>query len=77
MKDLVEFVAKSLVAKSDEVEVIEKQNGNESIISLKVAKEDMGKVIGKKGKIAKALRTVVNAAASRNNQKVIVDIVDK
>ncbi|WP_350344918.1 KH domain-containing protein [Proteinivorax tanatarense] len=77
MRELVEFVAKSLVTNVEEVEVSENTRGNDSVISLKVAKEDMGKVIGKKGKIAKALRTVVNAAASRNDKKVIVDIVDK
>lgn len=75
MKELVELVAKSLVDKPDEVVVTEKKRDKTTIIELKVAPEDMGKVIGKGGKIAKALRTVVNAAAAKNNLDVIVDIL--
>lgn len=75
MKELVELVAKSLVDKPEQVVVTEKKRDKTTIIELKVAQEDMGKVIGKGGKIAKAMRTVVNAAAAKNNLDVIVDIL--
>ena len=72
MKELVRVIAVSLVDHPDEVVVTEKETEN-SII-LHVAPDDMGKVIGKQGRIAKAIRTVVKAAASRDDKKVIVDI---
>lgn len=75
MKDLVEVIAKSLVEHPDEVVVTEKDNGKTSVIELKVAQSDMGKVIGKQGRIAKAIRSVVKAAASKSDKKVIVDII--
>ncbi len=75
MKDLVEVIAKSLVDNPDEVVVTEKDNGKSILIELKVAPTDMGKVIGKQGRIAKAIRSVVKAAASREDKKVIVDIL--
>ncbi len=75
MKELLEFIAKSMVSKPDSV-VIEEIN-EENIITLKlhVAEEDMGKVIGKQGRIAKAIRTVIKAAAVHIDKKVIVEIV--
>ncbi|MCR5452109.1 MAG: KH domain-containing protein [Lachnospiraceae bacterium] len=76
MKELVEVIAKALVDKPDEVKVVEREDGDTTIVELSVAPDDMGKVIGKQGKIAKAIRSVVKAAASRSDQKVIVDIVD-
>lgn len=76
MAGLVESIAKALVTKPDEVVVIERVNGNDIVIELRVAKDDMGKVIGKQGRIAKAIRTVVKAAAIRQNKKVTVDIVE-
>ncbi|MBK5253808.1 MAG: KH domain-containing protein [Peptostreptococcaceae bacterium] len=76
MTNLVEAIAKSLVAKPDEVVVTEVEDGNSSVIKLKVAPEDMGKVIGKQGRIAKAIRTVVKAAAIRQNRKVTVEIIE-
>ena len=76
MKELVEVIAKSLVEKPDEVTVTQREDGNAIIVELKVAQSDMGKVIGKQGRIAKALRTVVKAASSKESRKVIVDIVD-
>lgn len=76
MTNLVEAIAKSLVAKPDEVVVTEVEDGNSSVIKLKVAPDDMGKVIGKQGRIAKAIRTVVKAAAIRQNKKVTVEIVE-
>lgn len=75
MKELVEVIAKSLVEHPEEVVVTEKTNGKTTVIELKVAQSDMGKVIGKQGRIAKAIRSVVKAAASRTDQKVVVDIM--
>ena len=76
MVKLVEVIAKSLVENPDAVEVTEKAGKNSTmVIELKVAPEDMGKVIGKQGRIAKALRSVVKAAATKANKKVVVEIV--
>ena len=74
MKELVEVIAKALVDNPDEVVVTESQKGEDTLIELKVASADMGKVIGKQGRIAKAIRTVVKAAASKEDKKVIVEI---
>ena len=76
MVKLVEVIAKSLVENPDAVEVTEKAGKNSTMVmELKVAPEDMGKVIGKQGRIAKALRSVVKAAATKANKKVVVEIV--
>ena len=75
MKELVEVIAKSLVDYPDEVQVLETENEKAIILELKVAQSDMGKVIGKQGRIAKAIRTVVKAAASKEDRKVIVEIM--
>lgn len=75
MKDLVEVIAKSLVEHPEEVVVTEKESGKTTVIELNVAQSDMGKVIGKQGRIAKAIRAVVKAAASKSDKKVVVDIV--
>lgn len=75
MKELVEVIAKSLVDHPDEVVVTETENAKSIVLELKVAPEDMGKVIGKQGRIAKAIRTVVKSAASRDDKKVIVEIL--
>lgn len=75
MKELVEVIAKALVDNPDEVVVSEKEEGRNVIIELHVAQSDMGKVIGKQGRIAKAIRSVVKAASSKENQKVDVEIV--
>ena len=74
MKELVELIAKSLVDYPDEVVVKETIDGDTITIELNVAGDDMGKVIGKQGRIAKSSRTVVKAAASKGDKKVIVDI---
>ena len=74
MKELVEVIAKSLVDNPDEVVVEEKQDGKNITVSLKVAPTDMGKVIGKQGRIAKAIRTVVKAATVNDNKRVDVEI---
>ena len=76
MKDLVEIIAKSLVDNPDEVRVNEVQGEQDLILELRVAPEDMGKVIGKQGRVAKAIRTVVKAAALNEDQKVVVEIID-
>ena len=76
MKDLVEIIAKSLVDNPDEVHVNEIQGEQALILELRVAPEDMGKVIGKQGRVAKAIRTVVKAAALNENKKVVVEIID-
>ena len=75
MKDFVEFVAKGLVDKPEDVQVTEVEGEQGAVLELRVAKEDLGKVIGKQGRIAKAIRSVVKAAASRDDKKVIVEIV--
>lgn len=77
MKEVLEIIAKALVDNPDKVSIKEIDNEDSSITyELSVAESDMGKVIGKQGRIAKALRTVVKAAASRENKKVSVDIVE-
>ena len=75
MKELVEVIAKSLVDYPDEVQVTETENDKAVVLELKVAQSDMGKVIGKQRRIAKAIRTVVKAAASKEDRKVIVEIM--
>ncbi len=74
MKKLVEVIAKALVDNPDEVVVTETENDDEIVIELKVASADMGKVIGKQGRIAKAIRSVVKAASSKMEKKVTVEI---
>jgi len=75
MKELVEVIAKALVDHPDEVAVTQTENEKAIVIELRVAQMDMGKVIGKQGRIAKAIRSVVKAAASKEEKKVTVDIV--
>ena len=74
MKGLLEVIAKSLVDNPDEVVVTEKETEKGLVLELKVAPSDMGKVIGKQGRIAIAIRSVVKAAASRENKQVSVEI---
>ncbi len=75
MKELVEVIAKELVDNPDEVVVTEKTEGRTIVIELHVAASDMGRVIGKQGRIAKSIRSVVKAAASRDKKNVDVEIV--
>ena len=77
MTKLVETIAKSLVDHPDLVIVTEKDDRQGSVLQLRVAGDDMGKVIGKQGRIARALRTVVKAAATREKKKVIVEIISE
>ena len=74
MRELVEVIAKALVDHPEEVDVTEKEDGKAHDIEVKVAESEMGKVIGKQGRIAKAIRSVVKAAAAKDDKKVIVDI---
>ena len=74
MKELVEVIASALVDNPQEVVVTETEDENQIVLSLQVAPDDMGKVIGKQGRIAKAIRTVVRAAGSKGNKKIMVDI---
>jgi predicted RNA-binding protein YlqC (UPF0109 family) len=75
MKKLIEVIAKALVEKPDEVSVSETVDNSSIVCELRVSPDDMGKIIGKQGRIAKAIRTVVKAAAVKENKKVVVDIV--
>lgn len=75
MKELIEIIAKSLVDNPDMVQVNEISGEQSIILELKVAPEDMGKVIGKQGRIAKAIRTVVKAAGVKENKRVSVEII--
>ena len=74
MKELVEVIAKSLVDNPEEVVVTEKSEGKTTVLEVHVADSDMGKVIGKQGRIAKAIRAVVKAAAAKEDKKVVVEI---
>ena len=75
MKELVEVIAKALVDYPGQVTVTETETDKSIVVELRVAQSDMGKVIGKQGRIAKAIRSVVKAAASKSEKKVIVDIM--
>ena len=75
MKELVEVIAKSLVDNPDQVVVTETEKGDELLVELRVASSDMGKVIGRQGRIAKAISSVVKAASSKSDKKVVVEIL--
>ena len=75
MKELVEVIARALVDNPDGVVVTERQEGKTTVLEVRVADGDLGKVIGKQGRIAKAIRSVVKAAATKDNKRVVVDIV--
>ena len=75
LKELLELIAKNLVDNPDEVAVIETKDEKGILLELKVAQDDMGKVIGKQGRIAKAIRSVIKAAAIHNDVRVTVEIV--
>lgn len=75
MKEIVEVIAKALVDNTDAVRVNEKEKDDVIVLELSVAPEDMGKVIGKSGKIAKAIRSIVKAVSSKEDKKVVVDII--
>ncbi len=75
MKELVEYIARSLVDRPEDVDIQEIENDKNVTLELRVAQEDMGKVIGKQGKIAKSIRTLTKAAAAKQNKKVSVEII--
>lgn len=78
MKELVRYLAESIVSQPDAVEVRETEDEDASVVvELKVATEDLGRVIGKQGRTAKSLRTILNAAAARTNRKALLEIVDE
>lgn len=74
MKDLVEYIARSLVSQPDEVKVTESKNDRTTILELNVAPADMGRIIGKQGRIARSIRTVLKAYATKNKEKATLDI---
>ncbi len=76
MKELIEYIAKSLVDQPDAVKVTEVEGERTSVIELSVAKEDMGKVIGKQGKTAIAMRTLLNAASAKQKKRTILEIIE-
>ena len=77
MKELVQYLAKSLVSNPDAVEVKEIEGETASVLELKVAKEDLGRIIGKQGRTANSIRTILNAVASRTNRKIVLEIVEE
>lgn len=76
MKELVEFIAKALVDRPEEVEVNEIKGEQTSVIELKVAKDDLGKVIGKQGRTAHAIRTILNAASTKLRKRAVLEILE-
>ena len=76
MKDLIEYVAKSLVDDPDAVDVREVEGEQTSVIELRVAKEDLGKVIGKQGRTAKAMRTILGAASTKARKRTVLEILE-
>lgn len=76
MKDLLHMIATELVDHPEEVSVSQKEVDNKIVLELKVAPEDMGKVIGKQGRIAKSIRTIIKATSSQESKKVVVDIIE-
>lgn len=77
MKDLVQYLAKSLVSNPAAIEITETIRDGTSIFELKVAKEDLGRIIGKQGRTAKAIRTLMNAAATVDNRKIVLEIFEE
>jgi predicted RNA-binding protein YlqC (UPF0109 family) len=76
MKDLIEYMAKVLVDKPDEVRVTELEGKQTSVIELRVAKEDLGKVIGKQGRTARAMRTILGAASTKIKKRSVLEILE-
>jgi predicted RNA-binding protein YlqC (UPF0109 family) len=76
MKDLIAYIAKALVDKPEEVTVTEIEGEQTSVIELKVAKEDLGKVIGKQGRTARAMRTILSASSTKINKRSVLEIIE-
>ncbi len=76
MKELIDYIAKALVDNPDEVTVTEVEGDQTAVLELKVAKEDLGKVIGKQGRTARAMRTILNAASAKIKKRTVLEIVE-
>ena len=76
MKELIKYIAQALVDNPDRVEVTEVEGEQTSVIELKVAKEDLGKVIGKQGRTARAMRTILSAASTKINKRAVLEIIE-
>ncbi len=76
LKELIEYIAKSLVDNPDAVQVTEVEGEQTSVLELKVAKEDLGKVIGKQGRTARAMRTIMNAASTKDRKRSVLEIIE-
>ncbi|MCJ7547153.1 MAG: KH domain-containing protein [Deltaproteobacteria bacterium] len=76
MKELIEYIAKALVDNPDAVKVTEIEGEKTSVIELSVAKEDLGKIIGKQGRTARSLRTILSAASAKNNKRAVLEILE-
>ena len=76
MKELVKYIAQRLVDNPDKVDISEREQDQALIIKLKVAKEDVGKIIGKQGRTAKAIRTILNTASAKGQQKILLEIAE-
>jgi len=76
MKELIEYIAKVLVDKPEEVSVTELEGQQTSVIELKVAKEDLGKIIGKQGRTAQAIRTILNAASKKMHKRFVLELIE-
>jgi predicted RNA-binding protein YlqC (UPF0109 family) len=76
MKDLIKYIAQALVDNPEKVEVSEVQGEQTSVIELRVSKEDLGKVIGKQGKTAKAMRTILSAASAKVHKRTVLEIIE-
>lgn len=74
MKDFLEYIIKSLVDKPDEVQITEVPGENATVLEVKVAREDLGKIIGRQGKTARSIRSIVGAASIRNNKRILLEI---
>lgn len=77
MKELVQYLARALATNPAAVEITETMDSQGSILQLRVAREDLGRIIGKQGRTAKSIRTLVNAAAAAGNRKVVLEILDE
>ena len=76
MKELITYIAKALVDNPDQVDVLEVKGGQTSVLELKVAKEDLGKVIGKQGRSARAMRTILSAASTKIKKRTVLEIIE-
>lgn len=76
MKELIEYIARALVDQPDQVRVVEVQGEKTSVIELSVAKEDLGKIIGKQGRTARALRTILTAASTKLKKRSVLEIIE-